>query len=227
MKKIQSKIRKTKKEDLLDSKKLHRLIVDIGFSDRRLDQQPKHLHKYAKELAPWQTPRQLTKLILFLADYKIKSYLEIGAYRCGTFLVLTEIFNKLNGLDYALAIDPNKNKYQEELSELSKDINRELKNMKSADSSLIKELGDRRFDLILVDGDHCRGAVVRDFELYRKKGDILLFHDISSVCKDSWKDIKGLAKNDFDIYEIVDQYKTVKKNWFGFGILVKKGENER
>jgi len=219
---IQNKLRNFNTEDFLDPRKLHRLILEIGICERRTDQQPKHLHKYINPYAPWQNPKQLTKLLLFLAEYDINTYFEIGVYRCGTFLLMTEYLDRLNGLEYALGVDVSTGVHVEEYKSISKDINTVVKKISSRSTVLIEEISSTKFDLILIDGNHGTKAVIEDFETYRNNGSIILFHDISSVCKDAWDAIKKLSRDEFDFYEITDQYKTVNKDWFGFGILIKK-----
>jgi len=219
---VQKSIREFNKADLTNPTKLHRLILGLGICERRTDQQPKHLHKYIKPYAPWQNPKQLTKLLLFLAQYNIKSYFEIGVYRCGTFLVITEFLNKLNGLDYALGVDVNTNEYISEYLSISNDINTEVKKLGSRSAKLLEEISSLFFDLILVDGNHGTNAVIEDYKTYKDNSNIILFHDISSVCREAWKEIKRISCEEFNSIEITDQYRTVGKPWFGFGVLIKK-----
>jgi len=220
---ISEKIRNASKEDLLNPQKLHRLILDIGFSDKRLDQHPKHLRRYCNPEGPWQNPRQLTKLLLFLSQFKIKSYLEIGVFRCGTFSIITEFLDKLYGLDYALGIDPKEYKEQASYIDNLDNKNIEIRNWSSKDNDFLSHIEYKTFDLALIDGNHGLDGVLLDFSTVKKRTSIILFHDVCSVCEDSWERIRTKNQDNYDIYEIKDQYKRVSKPYFGFGILVKRG----
>ena len=85
-------------------------------------------------------------------------------------------------------------------------------------------LGDRKIDLIFIDGDHSYNAVKNDFEIYSKyinKGGIIAFHDIFNLhghpigAATFWNEIKSSYKH----LEIRDNDNT-PANWESGGIGV-------
>lgn len=81
-----------------------------------------------------------------------------------------------------------------------------------------KILNGRKFDFILIDGDHTYEGVKGDYEIYKQfAGDIIAFHDIVEHqqkdvgVKKLWEEIQG------NKIEII---KDVKQGWGGIGILM-------
>lgn len=99
---------------------------------------------------------------------KPEKYLEIGVYRAGLINRLTHLIPEIVAVD----IDPRAKSYIESLK------NVEFINMDSKDFWKTRSGGE--FDLIFIDGNHSRDAVLVDFEGARnciKDHGVILLHD--------------------------------------------------
>jgi len=54
----------------------------------------------------YQTPDQIAKALVYLSDYKINSYLEVGVFQGGTFLFVSEYLRRFNPKIQCTGIDP-------------------------------------------------------------------------------------------------------------------------
>jgi hypothetical protein len=70
-----------------------------------------------------------------------------------------------------------------------------------------------------------RGAFA-DHILVRKHARIVVHHDVcSQACPDTtflWEALKKLEAHDFDVFEFVSQYPSVKGNLLGIGAMKRK-----
>ena len=58
-----------------------------------------------KGIGMWQLPNQISPTLLFLNQFKIRSYLEVGCAAGGTFMFTTELLRKSNALQGATCVD--------------------------------------------------------------------------------------------------------------------------
>ena len=58
-----------------------------------------------KGIGMWQLPNQIAPTLLFLNQFKIRSYLEVGCAAGGTFMFTTELLRKTNALQGATCVD--------------------------------------------------------------------------------------------------------------------------
>ena len=58
-----------------------------------------------KGIGMWQLPNQISPTLLFLNQFKIRSYVEVGCAAGGTFMFTTELLRKANSLQGATCVD--------------------------------------------------------------------------------------------------------------------------
>ncbi len=137
----------------------------------------------------YQTPDQIGKALIYLSDFEINSYCEIGTFQGGNFLFVSEYLRRFNPEIKCLTIDPT-NYLNEEIKEI---INQEeyLK-FQSASS---EEICGQKFDLCFLDGDHSAEWIKKDWENLGRYAKICMIHDIQEVsCPgvvEFWEMIKG------------------------------------
>lgn len=218
-------------DDLINYASLENCLFKAGLNDENLGEQPPELKEYfgtGYALKIWQYPNQFIPYLLFLEKYKDKivSYLEIGSRHGGTFVFTNEYLNSIKKQQIKsfacdiIEIPENISKYQE----LNSNASYLLMNSQSEDfKNFIK---DSHFSLILIDGDHEYKGVKNDAEVCLDHGEIIVFHDITSVaCPGTskyWVDFKNQYSDIFNFYEFIEQYPSVKYNFLGIGCAVKK-----
>jgi predicted O-methyltransferase YrrM len=170
----------------------------------------------------------------------IKYALEIGCYDGGTTIFLSHICENLITID-----QPNQPRFDEYKYNIgdsniygSKLLNT-ITNFNYVSGSshnedtlnrVINLLGDKKLDLLFIDGDHSYEGVKQDYEMYSKlvkKGGIIAFHDVhessfheSHNCfvHNFWKEMKEEFKDAKTLYCDQDQNSV----WGGIGVLIKK-----
>ena len=72
------------------------------------------MNEFPSELCPaycgkgigiWQLPNQLAPALLYINQFKIQSYVELGCGAGGTFMFVTEVLRKTNALQRATCVD--------------------------------------------------------------------------------------------------------------------------
>jgi hypothetical protein len=231
MKTIEESIQSVKDFDWKNStqEEIENILPTFGMNNEQLFEMPKEFEPYSGwGIKFWQYPNQLSKLIIYLRDKEINSYLEIGVRWGGTFIILNEVFKLSN---------PHLESYANDLIEASeildiyqnKFTNNQFKylQMASNDVYLFYTLGPMIFkpqpniDCVLVDGCHTYWCVKEDYQRALNMGaKYIIFHDIvsqsSSPCKIIWNDIK---KKHRKTYEFVDQYDSVRGTYLGIGVV--------
>lgn len=124
-----------------------------------------------EETGLWQRPNQLANAILYILDLNINSYLEVGAYKCGTFLLMREFLKLKNPNLKSTAIDIKLHIRYDFIKYYGIDF--QLKNT--------YKLKNQKFDLVFIDGDHSLQAVINDYENVGKCAKYCMFHDINDV----------------------------------------------
>lgn len=136
---------------------------------------------------PVQHEEELAQLIDFLQRENVRSYLEIGVERGGTFRrVMMSLPEGSKGVAVDLpifAVDEfSRRVFFDVISRLHKS-GRQV-NFITASSELpevVEEVRGRGpYDAVLIDGDHSYDAVKRDFENYGPMAKFVIFHDIKS-----------------------------------------------
>lgn len=116
-----------------------------------------------------QSPPELAALCTLLEEEQVRSYLEIGLGRGGTWTLLSELFNfeRTCGITFDDALT-------------HRPANGELFLGGSETPEAIAWATARApFDFILIDGRHEHDAVLEDWGNYRALGRLIGFHDIA------------------------------------------------
>ena len=205
----------------------------------------KKLAKVAIEKkAATQKITELMPLLSLLKKRKLKTVVEIGTEKGGTFylwckvsepdalIISIDLPGGPFGGGYTLK-DVKKfktyGKKKQELCFLRKDSHKLLTKKK-----LLQILKDRKIDLLFIDGDHRYSGVKKDFRMYSplvKKNGLIVLHDILyhpkvPQCKVNkfWNEIKRR----FQYREFIDrQDDRGWGKWGGIGVLYYKTKNTR
>jgi len=199
-------------------------LVDFVFNDCR------------GYLKPMQIRSEIVAFLRFsvrqLAD-KPKIIMEIGTARGGTLFLFSRIFPKNS---FIISLDLPGGEFGAGYPwweiPLYKSFSKDKQiHLIRVDSHKIKTLekvknilGDRKIDLLFIDGDHTYRGVKKDFQFYNplvRKGGIIAFHDIvqhplGSKCQmvRFWSEIKKR----YDYKEFVEDW---QQNWAGIGVIKK------
>lgn len=123
----------------------------------------------------YQTPDQLAKALVYLSQFKIESYCEIGVFQGGNFMFVSEYLKRFNPEIKCIGIDPTNY------------MNIEIRYLIAAEDwmELSQVTSDpfrgRKFDLVFIDGEHSGGWVERDWKNLGQFAKICMFHDIQEV----------------------------------------------
>lgn len=215
--------------DLKNVNFVEELLLSLGINDENKSEIPEELHKHCGfGLRYWQYPNQFAKLLVLLSNYKILSYLEIGVRYGGTYIIINEYLKKFNQLECSIGIDIVGNKSLKKYSRINK-TSRFCK-INSSSIEFQKLISNKKFDLVLIDGNHEENYCRNDFYNMMEKGNIIILHDIiSDACPGVvtvWNEIKLKHKEDYYFFEFNDQYESLynthKKKYFGIGVAVRK-----
>jgi predicted O-methyltransferase YrrM len=191
------------------------------------------MNGFNQVLAPIQNSNELARWIQRVATARPKVVVEIGTAKGGTFFLLSRA-SDLNAT--MVSIDLPGGLYGGGYPRWKQDFYRKLIGDEKAihfvranshDSQtrakLEEILGDRRIDVLFIDGDHSYEGVKRDFSLYGplvRPGGLIGLHDILENRFDKdidvhrfWDEVKQRFVSD----EIVDR---ADQGLFGIGVVV-------
>lgn len=190
-------IRDSKLDLLTDKEYVCSLIRECGLhNDPNVNNlYGKHNQDYLVSEGMIQIPEQLAGALIYLSDYLIDKYLEIGTFNGRSTLFITAYLTRFNpGLE-TLTVDNLRvfmNPYQH------------LKIIQHFGTS--SDLNGRQSDLCFIDGDHSLDWVKRDYENVGKSAKIRMFHDILETeiinnykmdVKNFWQSIKRPTSKEF------------------------------
>jgi cephalosporin hydroxylase len=225
MNNIKEKIEKINSNSFSSEKECENLILELGLNNEMLNEQPIEFSQYyGKGLKLWQYPNQLSKFSLMLSNIKVKSYMEIGCRFGGTFIFISEILKKNNTelKNYACDIISK----SDILEEYSKYSNFNYLNISSQEKYFHDLCSEIKPEFVFIDGDHSYEGVKNDFSIFEHMSETkyITFHDISNdVCPGvvkMWQEIK--QNNNFETHEFTEQYESVKGNFLGIGLAIRK-----
>jgi cephalosporin hydroxylase len=218
-------IKNSSKEQLKDLKYLEILTVILGFNNEQLNEQPEIVKQNVGGLRIWQYPNQFSKYLLFLQNYQITSYLEIGCRWGGSFIFTNEYLKHFNtirsvAIDY---IDSPVKEYCQQNKETT------FLQVNTRDQEFKDFIKQNNFDLVFIDGDHTYLGVKYDFETCQSAARIFVFHDIVNMhCQgvvNFWNDLKEKEKGNFLFFEFTEQYEEVinrkGETYLGIGVAIK------
>lgn len=159
------------------------------------------------DLGVYQTPRQMAECIFDVLKLNIKSYLEIGLFNGGSYLIMTEFLKRKNPDVICIGIDITDKYMLEEVKPF-------LDGFQIGTSDDFK---GEPFDLVFIDGDHTDFWVNRDWDNVGAPARYALIHDINQptwpAVKVFWERMKQEKK--YSEYT----YQTEGKPVHGIGLL--------
>lgn len=116
----------------------------------------------------YQTPKQIAECIMELLKHDIKTYLEIGIFHGGSYLLMTNFLKLKNPDVMCIGVD---------ISEqyMPKEVKPYIKGYHIGTSDDFK---GKEFDLVFIDGEHSRMWAERDWLNVGQYAKIAMFHDI-------------------------------------------------
>jgi len=188
---------------------LTKIICDLGLVYNKLDDYGEFDDFMVSKDGIFQTPKQLSMCLMDLLKYdEINSYLEIGIYQGGTYLLISELLKKKNPNCVCNALDIT-DVY------LTQNMRNSIDGFILGDSSSIK---GKEYDLVFIDGDHSFKGLIKDWENIGKYANMIMFHDINNrLCPDVmnfWTFMKvGNSCKEF-------LYQSESKQIHGIGLLL-------
>ena len=220
-------------DDLLfDEKYMEKFVLEnVGLNKESLGELAPELSEYfGTGLYIWQNPKQFSKYMIWLLKNarNCASYLEIGSRWGGTYIVTCEILRRVSPkFKCAIAADLiRKTPFIERYENIAKDSGIEIVYFMGSSTSdeFINLVNELRPDISLVDGDHRITGALKDHMLVRQFSKIIVHHDIcSDTCPEStllWNSLKQL-ESEMNHIEFVEQYPSLKGNYFGIGVLTR------
>lgn len=188
-----------------------KLLPELGLNDRHMNQYPSHLHPYCGGgIDSWQYPNQFSRYLHYLSQQKIKSYVEIGCHKGGTFIITVEYLARFNAIEQAIAVDNWPREIIHEYVKLRPQV--QYLTTSSQSPEFESAYAAQQWDLVLIDGDHSYQGASKDFALVESRARFIAFHDIkNSLCPGTqqiWADMKA-RYNSSQLHEWTDQYDEV------------------
>jgi Methyltransferase domain len=212
------------------------LLPALGLEHEMLDEDgfgsilPPSLRRFSGTgLQAWQMPNQFAAYLTHLSRYPIRSYLEIGVRRGGTFVITTEYLNRFRTVERAVGIDIAGSPSTAEYARTNPRVRFARLNARSPRFRRLVRRGGP-WDLVLIDGDHREQAVRRDLEGMIGAARIIAFHDIVTAIapgvRTVWDEFKSSESARFDFFEFDRQYDEVVDRtgltWQGIGVAVER-----
>ena len=190
-----------------------------------------------------QKMTELTALISLVKEHKLRTIVEIGTDKGGTFWLwcqmaepdATIVSIDLPGGDYGDGYDSDDVKRFRTWAKPGQNLHFLMKDSHAMETKeeLMRILGGREVDLLFIDGDHRYEGVTQDFNMYAplvKKDGLIVFHDIVETLPHMnchtyrfWDEIKQKYPHDEFIEQDDDLSLRVDNDlsgpWGGIGVL--------
>jgi len=177
------RIRSTSPEQLRDPEWLeHRLLPPLGLSPLWTEHYPEHLRHYCgKGLLSFQMPAQFARYLAYLSYFPIRSYVEIGVFHGGTFIITVEYLSRFQPIARALAMDISITEQMRAYAARNPAVTLHEGDSRAPEARAL--LASERWDLALIDGDHSEAGCQADYESLRDRTRLIAFHDTyNDVC---------------------------------------------
>jgi len=159
----------------------------------------------------YQTPDQIAKALVYLSDFEIRTYLEVGVFQGGNFLFTSEYLKRFNPHIRCIGIDPTGYLNPEIKEIIEKDISMSVKSISS------DAIAGQEFDLVFIDGEHTTEWITKDWNNVGKQAKMCMLHDIQeTTCPEVvefWNKLKAKKK----VAEFLDHTSDVPLH--GVGII--------
>jgi hypothetical protein len=192
---------------LLDIDVVIRAVSDVGlFRDPRRSPHDETKSLYGddeKHMLPegvpggmWQTPGQLARLMVFLAQQDVQTYLEIGTFSGWTITVIVAYLLRVGTLRKATTFDVHRH-VDPELESLWTEFGLPIEYVLASphDKWAIFSKPSSPYDVIFIDGDHSYEGVRSDYDFFKDKGRHLVFHDVNDEwcpgVRRIWQEVKS------------------------------------
>lgn len=164
-----------------------------------------------------QTPDQIAKALVYLSQFKIESFCEIGVMHGGNFLFVSEYLRRFNPDIQCLGVDPTNHLDPEIRAIIEKEMFLTFKSVTS------EQIAGQAFDFVFIDGDHTDPWPGRDYENVGRHAKVCGFHDLQDPL---WPDVaalwEGLKGNKKKVaVEFLDDPSGCRSH--GIGIIHDKG----
>jgi cephalosporin hydroxylase len=201
------------------------LLPKLGFNNENFDEFPPHLQQNAGYgLKIWQYPNQFARYLAGLTGKGINSYIELGVRHGGTFILTVEYLARFGRLDTAVAVDIVPSQTLGDYAKQSPNVRYLIASSRSDQVRAIVK--SRKWDLVLIDGDHSFHGCLHDFLTVRDYARYIALHDIvSAACpgvRGVWQLISNFIPQDaISVYTA--QYQEVFRrtgcNYLGIGMI--------
>lgn len=172
-----------------------------------------YANKDLDELGVYQTPRQMAQCISELLKYKIESYIEIGLYSGGSYLIMTEFLKWKNKSVHAVGVDITRRYMKAET----------IPHIENLHIGTSADFRGHSFDLAFIDADHSYTGVRADWENVGKYARIAMFHDINNdSCPGVFK-LWNEIKQEGSVMEY--KYHTDGLNVHGIGLIFNRPDS--
>jgi len=227
---------RTAPPDLLrDAARLeHELLPRLGLAGTIPEAFPPALRPHlGTGLHPFQWPCQLAPYLVALSRLPIRTYLELGVFQGGTFVITVEYLRRTTGLQRAVAVDIDRMLGTRRYARRARGV--EVVQMASGTPDFDRLVQGVRPDLVLIDADHSLAAVRRDWESVRDVAPVVAFHDIidnaSPGVRRFWREVREQHADEWVFEEFTAQYDDVVERiggqLLGIGLAVRKDIAER
>jgi hypothetical protein len=175
----------------LSVNKIETIICDFGLvydKGCNYGEFKKYMVSSRKELGVYQTPRQLAECIFDVLKLDIHTYIEIGVFSGGNYLIMTGFLKLKNPEIKCVCVDITE-------AYMEPGTKPYLQGFVKGTSDLFI---DQRFDLAFIDGGHKYKEIKKDWENVGKNAKYVIIHDINEPsCPDVktfWNEIKPNLK---------------------------------
>jgi predicted O-methyltransferase YrrM len=224
--------------------RFHKRTVDAALRECRFREDPGSLVDFAMNAGngffrPMQNRDEIERLVERVQQLKPKTILEIGTARGGTLflfcqsaaedaeIVSLDLPYGKNGGGFPQWKEPVYRLFAKPAQRLT--LLRGNSHLEASRSRVVSAVGGKKFDLIMIDGDHSYMGVKRDFELYSplvSERGIIVLHDILVNRFDPEIDVNRFWEEvaaSHECEEIVDSY---QQGVFGIGVVMGLGQRQ-
>ena len=186
----------------------HELLPSLGLAEGSDYDFPGFLRPFRNRgLKSFQQPSQFSKYLTFIAEREIETYLEVGCYLGGTFIVTVEYLSRFRPIRHAAAIDVEIQEPMRRYAALNPAV--ALMETPSVAPAAKEFVQRHHWDLALIDGDHSEEGCFADWQLVRDYATLVSLHDThSDVCAPVgavWERLKAVMPRR-RIHEFHEQY---------------------
>lgn len=131
----------------------HEFLPQLGLSDVLPAFYPASLRPFCGTgLRSFQQPNQFARYLSHLSRCKVTSYLEIGVWQGGTFIITVEYLTRFNEIERAMAVDVSIREPIQHYARMNSRVS--LLEGDSKAAAMRMAVRQQWWDLAMIDGDH-------------------------------------------------------------------------